>query len=289
MNNQCTSGTSIPDNFQKMKEEIKDELKGFGLQENFQDNSDMFTTSNTIFEYNNDSSEPLSTVPSTFKNESSPSISDQQSINKEKLYCDKKQIIKSHKCDLCGKCFLSNTRLSSHLLLHGEEDYKCNPCIRSYKRKFGTNSHTQTHSEETPLTCRLYGDGMEKKEYLKAHTYTHKPFRCEFCGKACKRKYDLYKHRQTHNEERQLVCELCGKDFKNKITLKSHMSTHSEEKPFKCDICGNGLKRKTSLIKHIQTHSEEKPFECQFCGKVFRCKANFTMHEQSHIERRLLL
>ncbi|CAG2061907.1 unnamed protein product [Timema podura] len=126
MRNQCTSGTSIPDNFPKTKEEIKDELKGFGRQEPIQDNSDMFTTSNIKFEYNNDSSEPLSTVQSTFNNEpcfensnlkmtkkinqtqteinssSSPSISDQQSINKDKLYCDKKQIIKNHECDLCG-------------------------------------------------------------------------------------------------------------------------------------------------------------------------------------------
>nr|CAD7262274.1 unnamed protein product [Timema shepardi] len=260
---------------------MEDEPKGFGIQEHFQDNSDMFTTSTFVFEtinkreYNDYPSEPLSTVPSTFKDgpcfensnlkmtrkydqtQSSPSVRDRQSVDKEKPNCVVTQSMKTNrKCELCGKVFAKKG--SS---VHSEvRPYKCNVCGRALKRKGDLNKHSKLHDKEKLLKCKLCDECFTLKSDLNKHTRTthseQRQFECKLCGKSCRVKSLFVKHTKKHTAERPFICECCGKGFKWKADLKRHKQyVNCKKRPFKCEFCDMCFRFNVTRIEHMRIHS----------------------------------
>ncbi|ODV87474.1 hypothetical protein CANARDRAFT_190551, partial [[Candida] arabinofermentans NRRL YB-2248] len=49
-----------------------------------------------------------------------------------------------------------------------------------------------------------------------------KPFECEYCYKAFKRKEHLRRHSLTHTNYRPHICTKCGRGFRRSDNLKNH-------------------------------------------------------------------
>ncbi|XP_067285116.1 uncharacterized protein [Pseudorasbora parva] len=114
------------------------------------------------------------------------------------------------RCEVCGRCFHSNTNLSVHYLVHtGERPYKCSFCGKGFSQKGNLQTHERIHKGE-------------------------RPFSCVTCGRSFTQKICLSNHERIHRGERPFTCITCGKGFTQKVTLQQHLSVHdSTAKPVK--------------------------------------------------------
>ncbi|KAI8611814.1 hypothetical protein BC830DRAFT_1139530 [Chytriomyces sp. MP71] len=119
--------------------------------------------------------------------------------------------VKKHKCDHCEKCFPSNARLQSHILIHtGERPFKCDLCDASYTTNNRLTVHKRSHTDERPYHCDQPGCGYSAKQScsLKSHKRSHltreEKRMDRFLNKkavpcpTCKRKYKTEESRDTH-------------------------------------------------------------------------------------------
>ncbi|KAI2666026.1 Zinc finger protein 235 [Labeo rohita] len=106
------------------------------------------------------------------------------------------------RCEICGRCFHSNTNLSVHYLVHtGERPNKCSFCGKGFSQKGNLQAHERIHRGE-------------------------RPFSCVTCGRSFTQKVSLSNHERIHRGERPFTCITCGKGFTQKVTLQQHLVVH---------------------------------------------------------------
>lgn len=136
---------------------------------------------------------------------------------------------------------------------------------------------------------------------------SEKPFYCTYPGcKACfARKYDCQRHRQTHNEAKQLECRPCKKSFGRGDALTRHRAfkpfnalswltdvnavrspdhkrkstadqTRSSTRKYECETPET---EKGDYRRRRGTH--DKPFNCESCDKSYGRRDEFTRHCES--------
>ncbi|XP_030014418.1 zinc finger protein ZFAT isoform X3 [Sphaeramia orbicularis] len=174
-------------------------------------------------------------------------------------------------------------KLQAHLRKHqgqGKSVY-CPLCDNSYpENKYKQHLRT-THPDAAPIQSKgLMVKQAEKCPYcdsyflknsrdFQQHIWAHqgvKPYLCNLCDYAGRRKSNLKTHMNRHRTERCHLCDLCGKKFKSKVTLKSHRLSHTDEgKRFQCSECDFTSVSKPSLLRHMEQHTEFKPFRCAHC------------------------
>lgn len=87
---------------------------------------------------------------------------------------------------------------------------------------------------------------------LKMHMRTHeqrppKQPTCSVCQRTFPSKTLLYRHRQTHFEQKTHLCTVCDKRFYSGYALRSHMARHRGERPYICSTCGKSFYNPTDL------------------------------------------
>lgn len=147
--------------------------------------------------------------------------------------------------------------------LHIREEYICEECKKTYKKKKYFELHVKSHFKE-PL-------------YLP----------CEYCAKAFKTKPLLHKHISNNHGYRKLSCDICNKRFRAIRCLKTHMRSHTGEKPFVCEECSKTFSQKSHLTRHMKIHSGEKTHLCELCSRAFTQKIHLTNHLISHKNNKL--
>ena len=73
------------------------------------------------------------------------------------------------------------------------------------------------------------------------------------------------KHKRIHHGEKPYKCNICEYASKRKSDLIRHKRKHTREKPYKCDVCEYASAEKLSLIIHKRIHHGEKPYKCDIC------------------------
>ncbi|XP_051571191.1 zinc finger protein 155-like isoform X5 [Myxocyprinus asiaticus] len=116
---------------------------------------------------------------------------------------------KKFRCEVCGKCFHSNTNLTVHYVVHtGERPHKCSYCGKGFSQKGNLHTHERIHRGERPFTCQI-------------------------CGKGFTQKVCLRNHERIHSGERPYTCVTCGRGFTQEITLDQHMIVHQRRAKIK--------------------------------------------------------
>ncbi|XP_032093001.1 zinc finger and SCAN domain-containing protein 31-like isoform X1 [Thamnophis elegans] len=110
---------------------------------------------------------------------------------------------KGHKCLVCGKFFLSSSKLIIHQRAHtGEKPYECAACGKTFQSTSVLYRHQRVHTGEKPHKCpvcgRRFGTGSNLNRHQKIHT-GEKPFECSDCGKSFIQKGALNKHHKIHS------------------------------------------------------------------------------------------
>ncbi|XP_067013653.2 fez family zinc finger protein 1 [Anabrus simplex] len=116
--------------------------------------------------------------------------------------------VKNHlfNCQICDKAFATAGRLQHHVIVHSDNNFQCDICLKEYVYKVSLNRH-----------MRLAHQGKPEK------------IRC-FC---CTRKFTTYdgfrKHLLVHTGERNFKCSVCKNSFANFYTLSTHLLEHMKD------------------------------------------------------------
>lgn len=199
----------------------------------------------------------------------------------------------SLKCSFCEELFKSFKDRKAHTsgthMRNGV--YFCNRCGKNYTWRAAFRRHIKMYCSvggTSSFACPHCELVFDSASYLYRHSQTHQEEKVHVCncGKRFAYKAALTAHERTHQKERPHVCHQCGKGFLYKGGLRGHMKIHSEDTPFTCSHCGKGFKRERSMKKHERCHTREDVFKCSQCDKSFVYKATLTRHELTHTGER---
>ncbi|KAF2879541.1 hypothetical protein ILUMI_26625 [Ignelater luminosus] len=120
----------------------------------------------------------------------------------------------------------------------------------------------------------------QKQHGVKVHS--HKKVPCPICGRMFKWRFQMLKHQEGHDIEKNHKCEVCHKLFKTKHTYNLHVANiHRNEFNFKCEQCGKGFLYESQHKAHAKVHSGTL-YKCDDCNKVFRDEKYYKTHLKIH-------
>ncbi|XP_045921404.1 uncharacterized protein LOC123980884 isoform X2 [Micropterus dolomieu] len=194
---------------------------------------------------------------------------------------------KTHRCNVCGKSFLSTHGLSGHVARHkGKKPYECNICHKSYAQNWVLNHHKWVHEADRPHKCDICQKSFYSKMVLKRHKVSHTGetlHRCETCGKSLSSLVSLSQHILRHSAKKaEFACEICSRRFNTNQKLKMHRRSHCKEEPHVCSKCSKGFSSSSMLAAHMRVHTGEKPYKCSVCDMAFSHKHCMKRHMTTH-------
>ena len=138
----------------------------------------------------------------------------------------------------------------------------------------------------TESDCEFVTDSDYKlKQHINGIHLQLRPFKCEICQAAFKRKYHLTVHHQgshSSGEAKKHKCDKC--DFATHLprSLKIHIGTvHLGQRPYKCEACGKTFTQRSHLNTHRKSvHQNIRPHSCDFCESTFTTRQALDVHKK---------
>uniref|UniRef100_A0A7N8Y4B6 Uncharacterized LOC113122645 n=1 Tax=Mastacembelus armatus TaxID=205130 RepID=A0A7N8Y4B6_9TELE len=203
------------------------------------------------------------------------------------------QSLSSHKCQHCGKAFLSPTALQKHETQHSSPElYHCSVCPRTFSEIQDLIAHHQecVGKYKRQIDCPECGMSFVRRTRLLSHLRVHrlhKPLRpkiprCDQCNKGFTSVKSWIAHIDLH-KEKPFWCLVCAKGFRDEESLDKHLQGHSLRQ-HKCDICQKRFQTSAHLMNHYTTHSRAKPYQCSYCGRSFSQARNLISHRNTHLK-----
>ncbi len=127
-------------------------------------------------------------------------------------------------------------------------------------------------------------------------------WKCSTCSLECKTRYELRRHRETHQSETNILksskthtqCTICWNEFSSRKALEQHKrdqhsngtsvgrksNSNDTVDEYECDICSKKFNSKNKIRQHLPTHINEgrRKFLCVACGSLFCTKFGLTQH-----------
>ncbi len=203
---------------------------------------------------------------------------------------------RSCKCTVCGRAFVTQTQLRSHLRRHTGEHSRIrlssDPKIRPSQYQANNLNLSQAIVTQTQLRSHLrrHTGGSSSQDIV------DKPYKCTICKFSSEYKDSLASHIGTHTGEKPYKCGLCEYETRYRSALYRHIwNKHPDTKPFQCTVCGQSFVKQTQLRWHLRHHTDEhhnmylsshpKPcvgYRCTLCKYSSKHKGNMAKHIRIH-------
>ena len=201
---------------------------------------------------------------------------------------------KEFKCKLCEKLYTSDSSLKKHIAdYHVNKPLKCETCGKVFHRKFEWKQHVSLHGDND-YKCDFCEKSFIKNQFLEHHVYTtHKAHKEEqpsyVCG-TCSKRYKSYSslkiHVQKVHEGKKDQCKVCGISYSDKSRLTRHVQRVHEKLNMKthiCETCGKGITNAAALREHKRAvHDGHKDHACEQCGKTYGHRDTLRKHFNAH-------
>jgi len=112
---------------------------------------------------------------------------------------------------------------------------------------------TRQHSQNTPQKSTQAQTNQSSK---KSSSANDRPYACQVCGKAFKRKHHLQEHSYIHSDDKPYKCDTCSKTFNQRICLTKHLPCREHEKQHRKPTCTKTLETGTSDVSHEQPQNQ---------------------------------
>ena len=122
---------------------------------------------------------------------------------------DKDQKKSTSHCTICNKC-ITNKNMARHLEKHAN-------------KKANSSEAALTHFA-CKICCKTFGQRSHLSRHVKA-VHEGQSLTCKVCGKVCKNRVNLLRHRAKH-----LACVHCSALFESKVSLQDHLIKAHPEK-----------------------------------------------------------
>ncbi|KAK5646189.1 hypothetical protein RI129_004653 [Pyrocoelia pectoralis] len=173
---------------------------------------------------------------------------------------------KKYECSLCGKYLSSRSALRSHVQgVHPNNlEHCCSICGKCFATFARLSTHSKIHTTEKKYICSYCGYSSHKSGDLAMHTRIHtseRPYKCTVpnCTMSFKTSSHLCHHVRRHFQIRKFKCDICAMKFSTNHGLKIHQMLHTGEKPHLCIVCKKTFRRKYHLKVHMRQHVEHNP------------------------------
>ena len=139
-------------------------------------------------------------------------------------------------CSACHQSFKTTKRLKRHMLDHMDKmPHICAVCDKEFTEIGNLQEHQQICCNNG-CTKQSGSQGQTGKSTCASHgTEAHGT-----CNKVLKKVGDLKLHEQVHSNERPYVCDICGVAFKRRQALRTHKHTHSKLPITRSPVCDAG-------------------------------------------------
>ncbi|XP_011153896.2 zinc finger protein 568-like [Harpegnathos saltator] len=168
-------------------------------------------------------------------------------------------------CSQCSRTFNHKGNYKRHLISHLDPEgrhlpkYPCKVCGKRFLNNRTLITHIRVHTGERPYSCEVCGKSFSQQGNLLNHARIHsnpRSYSCDVCNKSFNQRATLKDHRLLHTGEKPHVCNVCGVAFTFSAALRRHMWSHTNKKPFRCDVCQAQFVGKYDLRRHMQVHTE---------------------------------
>ena len=90
-------------------------------------------------------------------------------------------------CEQCGKYFLYQNDLGTHMMNHtGVKPFRCSFCEKCFNQLRDQKRHEVVHNEEMPFSCLECKKQFKREQSLILHLKVHsgeRPYKCDQCNK----------------------------------------------------------------------------------------------------------
>lgn len=208
-------------------------------------------------------------------------------LHKQVVHSSSKKL---HECEICQRRFNQKPTLMRHMATHatGNKDNICPKCGKGYVLDIQLKTHLKTvHSVDSVCDqCgkTVHGGVGALRQHLREHAGFQKPkWPCDICGSELISRNSLNRHKLSfhHDGSTAYVCRECGKMAASANALLLHKkNVHEAERKFKCPLCEKAFKKNKVLQEHIATHTGQDLYQCPHCPQTFKVSANLHHHRK---------
>ena len=168
------------------------------------------------------------------------------------------------KCDECEKCFKDENKLQDHTeKVHIK--FECDECEKVFKYETILEKHKEASHENVELYCHYFNNDKDcpfEDECIYLHEESDN---CKY-GKQCARKFCMFKHEDTNEEDE---CET-DEDSDDDVDLGVNGIDLNKIKPV--------LEKFKKVVEHFEELMGEFSLKCKHCEFEAKDRNGLTMH-----------
>ena len=182
---------TIKSRMKELQQEIENKAKEFTRLENAVKHFDSLPDMILEYDYIHLDNELQKLYPQNNEVDNEERIQTSETSNRIEVTSSSSQVAndpkKRHLCHICGKAFISKSKLKQHSVCHSDErPLECEYCGKRFKLEEARHRHGLIHTKNWPHKCNKCDKGFYSPKELAVHMNKHtgkRPFKCCRCLK----------------------------------------------------------------------------------------------------------